>query len=57
MNIKVRGDIEMSLRRLRKDYDNNVAPSIRRHQYHRSKSQLKKDRLHIKGQQAQRKPR
>lgn len=48
MDIKVKNNLEKSLKLLKRDFESNIAPSIRRHQYHRSKSQMRKEKVKIK---------
>jgi len=44
VKIYVDGDIERSLRKLKRDYELNVLPSIKRHQFYQSKGQKERAR-------------
>ena len=48
VNIRVGDDLEKALKLLKKDFENNVIPELKKHQYHRSKSQLRKEKPLIK---------
>lgn len=45
MKIHVDGDFEKSLKRLRRDFETNVLPSLKRHQFYQSKSQRLRARI------------
>ncbi len=40
--IFVRNNIEKALKILRRSFDNDIAPLLRRHQHYRSKSQIRR---------------
>ncbi|MCS7212988.1 MAG: 30S ribosomal protein S21 [Candidatus Calescibacterium sp.] len=40
--IFVRNNLERALKALRRSFDNDIAPLLRRHQHYRSKSQIRK---------------
>jgi ribosomal protein S21 len=42
--IKVKGNIERALKILKKDFELNVAPLLRRHQHYRSKLQIRREK-------------
>ncbi len=43
--IKLRsGNLDRALRLLKKDFELNIAPLLRRHQHHRSQSQIRKEK-------------
>ena len=44
MKIFVDGDLEKSLKKLKRDYELNVLPSIKRHQFYQSKGQKERAR-------------
>jgi ribosomal protein S21 len=45
VKIYVDGDLEKSLKKLKRDYETNVLPSIKRHQFFQSKGQKERARL------------
>ncbi len=44
MKIYVDGDIERGLKKLKRDYELNVLPAIKRHQFYQSKGQKERAR-------------
>ncbi|GBD03579.1 hypothetical protein HRbin19_00871 [bacterium HR19] len=42
--IKVKGNLDRALKILKKDFELNIAPLLRRHQHYRSKLQIRKEK-------------